>query len=216
VALGRALVTDPDLVLLDEPLAALDVGTRGALRRELRRHLAAVGSPTVLVTHDPVDAHALADRVVVIEQGRVSQQGRLPEITARPRSRYVAELVGTNLVAGQVRGGVLTTDDGGRVVVPADTADGPALATIRPSAVGLHRSRPEGSARNVWPVEVTGVDRHGDRVRVRLAGPVELVAELTPAGLEALELRPDDRAWASVKASEVEVDADGGTRSDGA
>jgi molybdate transport system ATP-binding protein len=209
VALGRALAADPSLVLLDEPLAALDAGARADVRRDLRRHLAEVGSPTVLVTHDPVDAHALADRVVVLEAGRVSQQGRLAEVTARPRSRYVAELVGTNLLTGEVRSGVLTTGDGAVVVVPADTPDGAALATIRPSAVGLHRTRPEGSARNVWAMVVADLDRHADRVRTRLVGPIELVAEVTPAGLDALGLRPGDSVWASVKASEVVVEAAG-------
>ena len=206
VALGRALAIDPVLLLLDEPLAALDAATRVEVRRDLRRHLSRPGSATVVITHDPVDAHALADRVVVVEHGRVSQQGDLLEITAHPRSRYVAELVGTNLVAGVVHDGVLTTDDGATVVVPGDTANGPTLASIRPAAITLHRHVPEGSARNVWEMEMLDIDRLGDRVRVRLRGPLELVAELTPAGLAALELGPDERVWASLKASEVAVE----------
>jgi molybdate transport system ATP-binding protein len=207
VALGRALAIDPVLLLLDEPLAALDAATRVGVRRDLRRHLSRPGTATVVITHDPVDAHALADRVVVVEDGRVSQQGDLAEITAHPRSRYVAELVGTNLVAGIVRAGVLTTADGTAVVVPGETADGPTLASIRPAAITLHRRAPEGSARNVWEMEVLDLDRLGDRVRVRLGGPLELVAELTPAGLAALDLAPDERVWASLKASEVAVEA---------
>jgi molybdate transport system ATP-binding protein len=207
VALGRALAIDPLLLLLDEPLAALDAATRVEVRRDLRRHLSRPGSATVVITHDPVDAHALADRVVVVEHGRVSQQGDLLEITAHPRSRYVAELVGTNLVAGVVHDGVLVTDGGATVVVPGDTADGPTLASIRPAAITLHRQVPEGSARNVWEMEMLDIDRLGDRVRVRLHGPLELVAELTPAGLAALELGPDERVWASLKASEVAVEA---------
>jgi molybdate transport system ATP-binding protein len=207
VALGRVLAVDPALVLLDEPLAALDAATRVEVRRDLRRHLAHTGHPTVLVTHDPVDAHALADRVVVVEGGRVSQSGRLAEITAHPRSAYVAELVGTNLVTGTVRGGVLTTATGAVLVVPGDTPDGPALASVRPSAITLHRHPPEGSARNTWEVTVVDVDHLGDRVRVRLQAPIDLVAELTTAGLAALDTRVDDRVWASLKASEVAVTA---------
>jgi len=213
VALGRVLAIDPALVLLDEPLAALDAATRTDVRRDLRRHLAGTGRPAVLVTHDPVDAHALADRVVVLEGGRVSQQGDLATVTAHPRSAYVAELVGTNLVAGAVEDGVLTTTSGAVVVVPGDTPDGPALASIRPSAITLHRHRPEGSARNAWEMQVLDVDRLGDRVRVRLTGPLDLVAELTTAGLAALDAGLDDRVWASLKASEVTVEAvpaDGG------
>ncbi len=207
VALGRALAIDPVLLLLDEPLAALDAGTRVEVRRDLRRQLSRPGTATVVITHDPVDAHALADRVIVVEAGRVSQQGDLAEITAHPRSRYVAELVGTNLVTGEVNDGVLTTAAGTVVVLPGDTPDGPTLASIRPSAITLHRGRPEGSARNVWEMEVLDLDRLGDRVRVRLGGPLELVAELTPAGLAALDLAPDERVWASLKASEVAVEA---------
>lgn len=207
VALGRVLAIDPALVLLDEPLAALDAATRTEVRRDLRRHLAGTGRPAVLVTHDPVDAHALADRVVVLEGGRVSQQGDLATVTAHPRSAYVAELVGTNLVAGDIRDGVLTTASGTVVVVPGDTPDGPALASIRPSAITLHRQRPEGSARNTWEMHVLDVDRLGDRVRVRLTGPLDLVAELTTAGLAALGTALDDRVWASLKASEVAVEA---------
>ena len=205
VALGRALATDPVLLLLDEPLAALDAATRVEVRRDLRRHLARPGSATVIITHDPADAHALAHRVVVVEDGRISQQGDLLDITAHPRSRYIAELVGTNLVAGVVRAGVLRTDTGATVVVPGDTPDGPSLASISPTAIALHRRQPEGSPRNVWSMEVLDVDRLGDRVRVRLGGPLPLVAELTPAGLAALELGPDGRVWASLKASEIVV-----------
>jgi molybdate transport system ATP-binding protein len=159
----------------------------------------------VIITHDPADAHALAHRVVVVEDGRISQQGDLLDITAHPRSRYIAELVGTNLVAGVVRAGVLRTDTGATVVVPGDTPDGPSLASISPTAIALHRRQPEGSPRNVWPMEVLDVDRLGDRVRVRLGGPLPLVAELTPAGLAVLELGPDARVWASLKASEIVV-----------
>ncbi|HEY6533719.1 MAG TPA: ABC transporter ATP-binding protein [Acidimicrobiales bacterium] len=208
VALGRALATEPTLVLLDEPLAALDVGSRAEVRRDLRRHLDRAHCATLVITHDPVDAHALADRVVVIESGQVRQEGVLTDIASHPRSRYVAELVGMNLITGTVREGVLEAADGSHLVVPADVLDGPAFAVVRPSAIALHRGRPEGSARNAWPLRITDLDRHGDRVRVRLDGPPELVAEVTTAGLADLDARPGDRVWASLKATDIDVQPD--------
>jgi molybdate transport system ATP-binding protein len=205
VALARALATEPHLLLLDEPLAALDAGTRGAVRRDLRRHLDGFAGVTVLVTHDPIDAYALADRVVVVEQGRVVQAGTLAEVTAHPRSRYVAELVGMYLLAGRSAGGTVTLDAGGQLTVTDDAPDGPVLVALRPSAIAVHRERPSGSPRNVWAVVVADVDRHADRVRLRLDGPVPVVAEITTAALAELGVQPGDPAWASVKATEPTV-----------
>jgi molybdate transport system ATP-binding protein len=205
VALARALATDPRLLLLDEPLAALDVGTRAAVRRDLRRHLASFDGMRLVVTHDPVDAYALADRVVVLEAGRIVQAGTLAKVTAHPRTRYVADLVGVNLVVGEVRDGVLTTPTGARVVI-ADAADGSALATIRPHSVVLARG--DGvvsSARNTWPGTVVDVDRLGDRVRLVIDGELPLTAEITAAALDDLALRPGDDVYASVKATDIEV-----------
>lgn len=202
VALARALATEPRLLLLDEPLAALDAGARGDVRRDLRRHLTIVDGVRLLVTHDPVDAYALADRVVILETGRVLQTGTLADVTARPRSRYIADLVGVNLVAGRGHDGAITTGTGARIV-PADPVDGATFAVIQPHAVALYPSPPDGSPRNVWAATVTDIDRQADRVRVRLGGEVPLVAEITAAALEALVLRPGDKVWASVKATEI-------------
>jgi molybdate transport system ATP-binding protein len=202
VALARALATEPRLLLLDEPLAALDVGTRGDVRRDLRRHLATFDGVRLLVTHDPVDAYTMAERVVILEAGCVVQSGTLAEVTARPRSPYIANLVGVNLLAGTGRNGTITTSTGGRIVA-ADAVDGPAYAVIQPHAVALYQLAPEGSPRNVWAATVTDIDRQADRVRVRLDGDVPLVAEITPAALDDLVLRPGDRVWASVKATEI-------------
>jgi molybdate transport system ATP-binding protein len=197
------LATDPRLLLLDEPLAALDAGTRGDVRRDLRRHLASFDGMRLLVTHDPVDAYALADRVVVLETGTVVQSGTIAEVTAHPRSRYVADLVGINLLTGRLAGQVLTTPDAATVVVGGEQEDGPAFAAIRPQAISLHLGHPEGSQRNVWSCTVADVDHRADRVRVMLGGPVALVAEITPGALAALDLRPGDPVWAAVKASEI-------------
>ena len=207
VALARALATDPRLLLLDEPLAALDAGTRTVVRRDLHHHLASFEGMRLLVTHDPLDAFALADRVVIMEQGRAVQAGTLAEVTARPRSRYVADLVGVNLVSGQVEGGELRTSGGVRVVV-ADADPGPSYALIRPHSIVLARPGTDGGAtsvRNQWPGTITGIERLGDRVRVALDGPLPLTAEITVAALEALELRPGDPLLAAAKATEIEV-----------
>jgi molybdate transport system ATP-binding protein len=204
VALARAMVTEPRVMLLDEPLAALDAATRRSVRRDLRADLAGFAGMTVLVTHDPVDAYALADRVAVLDAGHVVQEGTIAEVTAHPRSRFVAELVGTNLVAGTCDGATLVTPDGASVAVVSEVR-GPALATIRPQAVALSRTAPDTSARNTWPGVVDDVDRLADRARVGIAGPLHLTAEITVAALDALALRPGDDLFASVKATDIEV-----------
>jgi len=205
VALARALATNPRLLLLDEPLAALDAGTRATVRRDLRQHLASFDGMRLVVTHDPVDAYALADRVVVLEAGRIVQAGTLAEVTAHPRTRYVADLVGVNLIVGDVVDGVLTTPTGARVVI-ADAADGSTLATIRPHSVLLARSDAgASSARNTWPGTIIDIDRLGERVRLVVDGELPLTAEITTAALDELALRPGDGVHASVKATDIEV-----------
>ena len=204
-ALARALATNPRLLLLDEPLAALDAGTRGSVRRDLRRHLETFDGMRVLVTHDPVDAYALADRVAILDAGRIVQTGTLADVTAHPRSRYVADLVGVNLVSGIVTDGVLATPAGAHVVI-ADALPGPSFAVIRPHSIALVRESPVGtSARNTWTGTIVDIDRLGDRVRVRVDGRLSLIAEITVAALEALQLRPGDDVHASAKATDIEV-----------
>jgi molybdate transport system ATP-binding protein len=204
-ALARALATSPRLLLLDEPLAALDAGTRGSVRRDLRRHLATFEGMRILVTHDPVDAYALADRVAILDEGRIVQVGTLAEVTAHPRSRYVADLVGVNLVTGVVADGVLTTAAGAHVVI-ADALPGPSFAVIRPPSISLVRQLVEGSsARNSWVGTIIEIDRLGDRVRIGIDGQLPLTAEITAAALDALQLQPGDEIHASVKATDIEV-----------
>lgn len=204
VALARALAVDPRVVLLDEPLAALDVATRRQVRRELRHQLDRFDGMRVLVTHDPVDVYALADRVVVLDHGRVAQTGTIAEITAHPRSRYVAELVGTNLITGVVGPDGLRTRDGVTVAVLAEFT-GEALAIVRPQSITLSRTSADTSARNTFAGVVDDIDRLGDRVRVGIDGPLHLVAEITVSALDTLELRPGDRVAAAVKATDIEV-----------
>jgi molybdate transport system ATP-binding protein len=174
------------------------------LRRALREHLSTFSGVRVLVTHDPVEAASLAERVVVLEAGRVTQEGQFADVTARPRSVWVARMAGLNLLHGTVSSGALTLGDGSVLTVATD-ATGPALATIHPRAVALYRHPPEGSPRNVLRCRVAGVDPEGDRWRIRLDGPVPLVAEVTPAAASELRLADGGDVFAVVKATEVDV-----------
>jgi molybdate transport system ATP-binding protein len=204
VALARAMVGEPRLLLLDEPLAALDATTRTVLRRQLRRQLASFDGTRLLVTHDPLEAMALADRLVVLEGGRVTQTGGPAEVSQRPRSRYVAELVGVNLYRGRADGGGVQLAGGGRLVAAGDHR-GEVFAAVHPHAVALHRRPPEGTPRNVLAGTADTLEVVGDRVRVRVAGPVPIVAEVTPAAAAELRLGDGGAVWASVKATEVTV-----------
>jgi molybdate transport system ATP-binding protein len=203
-ALARALVGDPRVLLLDEPLSALDARTRLTVRAELRRHLAEFAGSTVLVTHDPVDAMALADRVVVVEDGRVVQAGTPAEVNRHPRTDYVARLVGLSLLPGTGAGRSVRLDNGGEVAV-AEEASGPVFAAVRPESVALYLARPDGSPRNVWPATLVGATPHGATVRCELAGEVPLVADVTATAFAELGLVPGAPVWATVKASEVAV-----------
>ena len=206
VALARALAVEPGLLLLDEPLSALDAHTRLEIRAALRRHLAGFGGAAVLVTHDPLDAMVLADRLVVLEDGRVVQRGDPAEVARRPRTDYVARLVGLNLYRGRASGGTVTLHDGGFRMDTVDRLDGEVFLAFAPSSVALHRARPEGSPRNTWPARVGAVERHGDRVRVRLDGPpLPAAADVTPGAVAELQLTEGTRLWAAVKATETRV-----------
>jgi molybdate transport system ATP-binding protein len=202
VALARALAVDPTLLLLDEPLAALDARTRLDTRAELHRHLAGHPGATLLVTHDPLDALVLADRLVIIEHGRSVQEGDAATITARPRTDYVARLVGLNLYRGRADGHTVALADGFALSV-ADRAGGDVFVAFPPSAVALHPHRPDGSPRNTWPATVTGIQRHGDNLRVQLAGPITAAADVTPLAAAQLRLEPGQQVWAAVKAAET-------------
>jgi molybdate transport system ATP-binding protein len=204
VALARALATDPRLLLLDEPLSALDVSIRADVRRDLRGHLRHGERVNLLVTHDPLEAIALADRLIVIEGGRIVQGGTPAEVAEHPRSRYVADLVGVNLLRGRASGDAVDVDGGGRLeVVGAGTGD--VFAVIPPRSVSLWPERPVGSPRNVWSGRATSLDLLGDRVRVRVEGRPTLVAEVTPGAVAELALTEGAEVWVSVKATEITV-----------
>lgn len=203
VALARALATDPELLLLDEPLSALDPETRVRTRSDLASRLEQYDGVTVLVTHDPLDALTLADRLVFIEAGAVTQVGTPDEVLREPRTPYVATVVGLNLYAAQVVSPGTLALAGGARLVTADVSPGAVWATISPHAVVLHRERPEGSARNAWPLRVTDVTLQGQSARVALTGPLDLIAEVTLASVARLGVHAGRRLWASVKATEV-------------
>ena len=209
VALARSLVGEPDLLLLDEPLAALDVTTRSEMRRLLAEHLGQFPGPRLLITHDPTEAFLLADMIHVIENGSVTQQGTADDIRLRPRTRYAADLAGSNLFVGQAASGVIDVD-GFHLHIADSSVAGRVLVTIHPRVIALHRDLPEGSPRNVWKSRVRLVERLGDRVRVQMASPLPITAEVTRHAGDSLGLEPGVEVWISIKATEIGVEADGG------
>ncbi|WP_328912770.1 MULTISPECIES: ABC transporter ATP-binding protein [unclassified Streptomyces] len=205
VALARALATGPRLLLLDEPLAALDARARLDVRAELRRHLAEFEAVAVLVTHDPLDAMVLADRLVVVEHGEVVQEGTPAEIARRPRTDYIARLVGLNLYQGAADGHTVRLGPE-LALTTTEKLYGPVFVAFPPSAVALHRDRPESSARNAWRARISGMESHGDQIRVALTGSADglpLAADLTTVAVAELDLRTGSEVWASVKAAQT-------------
>jgi molybdate transport system ATP-binding protein len=192
------------VLLLDEPLSALDASTRVEVRRDLKAHLSSFHGYRLVVTHDALEAMTLADRLIVIEDGKHVQTGTPAEVAERPRSRYVADLVGVNLMRGRAEPGAVQLASGTRVAA-AGADSGDVFAVVHPRAVSLHRSRPEGSPRNVWHGRAAGLELFGDRVRVRVEGAVPLVAEVTPAAVAELRLEGGGEVWASFKATDVAV-----------
>jgi molybdate transport system ATP-binding protein len=209
VALARALVTEPALLLLDEPFAALDVSARTELRHVLAEHLDAFAGPRLLITHDPTEAFLLADDISVIEHGSITQAGSADEIRLRPQTDYVADLAGFNLVRGVARGGTVTTASQDLSVVD-DRVTGPVIVTIHPTAIAVHATRPGGSPRNAWRTTVERVEQLGNRVRLRTGPPLPLTVEVTDASRVELGLSPGAEVWLAVKATEVHVQPDTG------
>ncbi|HEU4319496.1 MAG TPA: ATP-binding cassette domain-containing protein [Acidimicrobiia bacterium] len=205
VALARALATTPDVLLLDEPLSALDVTTRAEVRRLLSDHLSEFGGPRLIITHDPTDAYLLADRIYVIENGAITQSGSPDEIRLRPKTRYAADLAGANLHEGSVSDGVVSVD-GHPVHVAEEVPDGRVLLAIPATAVSIHTSAPGGSPRNSWSTSVERLEHLGPRARLRTGGPLPLTAELTEAALLDLGIEPGATVWVAIKATEISVE----------
>jgi molybdate transport system ATP-binding protein len=208
VAVARALAAEPQLLLLDEPMAALDVDVAPAMRQMLRTVLA--DRTVVLVTHDVLDALLLADRVVVLDAGRVVEEGPSSEVLSRPRSAFAARLAGLNLVEGTWTGDEVSSDEGvtvhGLASDPSPATGDRVVATFRPHAVAVYRERVAGSPRNSFPVTITGLEPLGDLVRVRaVAGDQGLAADVTVQSVAALDLAAGQEVTFSVKATEVAV-----------
>lgn len=207
VALARALVIEPELLLLDEPLAAMDVEVRASLRRDLGRHLQGFRGPRLLITHEPTEAFLLADRVAVIEGGSITQTATPDDIRLRPRTSYAAGVADVNLIRGIASDGVVDTGDHLLHIADHDVS-GPVLAVIRPASVSVHLARPEGSPRNSWRTTVEIVEQMGDRARLLTGSPLPLAVEITSESTTALHLAPGSKAWISIKATEIIVEAD--------
>jgi molybdate transport system ATP-binding protein len=206
VALARALAGQPELLLLDEPLSALDAGTRLDVQAELKRHLADFTGPCLLVTHDPLEALVLADHLIVLEGGRIVQEGTPARIARQPATAYVAKLVGLNLYAGRADGTQVKLDGGGDFVIADHDTGGDVLVAVRPSAVVVSTERPEhGSARNTWPARITGLTLLADRVRLDLEGQPSALVDVTPAAVAELGLQPGSQVWLTTKATDLEV-----------
>jgi molybdate transport system ATP-binding protein len=202
VGLARALARDPGVLLLDEPLSALDPHTRAALRLELRKMLDELDLPVLLVTHDFHDAAVLADRVAALVDGRVRQVGTPSELIAAPADAFVASFTGANVLAGVARrgaGGLTEVAlDGGGLVYSVDEAEGEVEVAVYPWDVSISRELPHDSSLNHVRGPITSLVLIGNRARVQVRG---LVGEVTAASAERLSLRKDEVVIASFKAA---------------
>ncbi len=205
VAIARALAARPAVLLLDEPMAALDVAVAPALRQLLKRVLA--GQSAVVVTHDVLDALLLADRVVIVDGGRVVEEGPSRHVLAQPRSSFGARIAGLNMVSGPWRGGAVHSDAGLRVeglsVGTAPVSGGQAAAVFRPNAVSVFRERPgSGSPRNALAVRIAHLEPREGLIRVH---GLDLMADVTPHAVADLDLAVGDEVLFVVKATDVSV-----------
>ncbi|MGE2836766.1 sulfate/molybdate ABC transporter ATP-binding protein [Mycobacterium sp. SMC-4] len=211
VALARALATEPALLLLDEPMAALDVTAAPSLRRLLRTVLRDARRTAIVVTHDVIDALAIADTAIVIEAGRIVEHGPVRQVLTAPRSAFAARMAGVNLISGTVASpGVLRTAWGTDLSGRGDVETGaPAVAVFSPTAVAVHAEPPHGSPRNVFPVTIGDIDVQGAVARIRSGqlpdGGTGPAADITPAAVADLDLHPGNTVYFVVKAQEVAI-----------
>lgn len=211
VAIARALAAEPELLLLDEPLTGLDVAAAASIRALLRGVVGRSGRAVVVVTHDLLDVFALADRVVVLEAGKIAEIGQAAEVLAAPRSQFGARIAGVNLVSGTIGpDGALDARGGRRWYGKAATrliTGQAAVAVFAPASVAVYQAEPHGSPRNTVEVTVAELDAHGSAVLVRGADQADMApgpaASITMEAAAELQLTPGDRVWFSVKAAEV-------------
>ncbi|NIM05983.1 MAG: ATP-binding cassette domain-containing protein [Armatimonadetes bacterium] len=207
VALARAIALDSPLLLLDEPLGALDAQTRQSVRGELRAVLKKVKRMTIMVTHDHVDALTFGDKICVLDKGEIIQFGDKHELLVRPRCKFVAELTGANFFEGTISSlrhhGLAAVRVGDSTLYVATEEMGDTLLSFYPSDVTLGLNPPTGSAVNVFESRVSEIVHFGDRVRVSLNSSLPMVAEITADSLTALNLREGSRVFASLKATAI-------------
>lgn len=206
VALARTLAARPKMVLMDEPLAALDIGGRSRARALIGTALAGNLSGALIVTHDPTDAFTLAQRVLVLENGRVTQFDTPSVIQSQPQSRWIADLMGWNIFHGVAKGPLLAMPNGTEIATSGTELVGPVTVMINPAAVALFPERPVGSPRNSWLCRVQGVQLLGDVARVSLSGPLNIYADVTATAAAELNLTEGTEIWVSVKATEVRTE----------
>lgn len=204
VAVARALASEPGVLLLDEPLSALDPEVAMSLRLELVRHLTAYSGVTLLVTHDAIDALMLANRVLVLDDGRIVQEGTPQDVARMPRTSHVARMVGLNVLSGRSAGVEVALPDGGTLIT-SQQYDGPVSVTFSPAAVTVDVEQTTGSARNQWHGRVVTATPHGLVVRLTLDVAGGLLADVTAESAGRLGLAPGREVWATVKATEVVV-----------
>ena len=205
VAIARTMATEPELLLLDEPMSALDVSAKAEMRRYLTNHLRSLDCAVLIVAHDPLDALGLADRVYVMEEGRIVQAGTPSDLRSRPATEYIAQLAGVNLLSGELSGDSVSVGRHALRVVPSPDDEGAVLVQVHPNAISVHRERPSGSARNVWESAVVAVEVKGPVARVSFDQPIPITAEITSEALEQLSISVGSDVYVAVKATEIEV-----------
>ena len=205
VALARTLAAEPKMVLLDEPLSSLDPSARTHARELLKSAFRSELAGALLVTHDPADAFALADRVMVLENGKVTQFGSLSTLSAQPATPWIADLIGWNFFTGSGQNNIVVLADGTEVATSHSGLLGDVTVAINPGSVSLFLEAPVGSPRNNWRCEVFDVQFVGDVARITLSGVMKIRADITRTAAAELGLRKGLGVWASVKATEVVV-----------
>lgn len=211
IAIARALATEPSLLLLDEPTAALDVAVAPSVRRLLRSILQADQRTAVIVTHDLLDALAIANKVVVVEQGRIVEHGTVREVLDCPRTNFAARMAGVNLISGVVaEPGIIRTPWGATISgMGGPEVGSSAVAVFAPTAVSIHTEPPHGSPRNVIRTTIAEFEVHGATVRVRSTGQPDgrpaLFADITPAAMADLDLAPGREVYFAVKTMEIGI-----------
>ncbi len=204
-AIARSLAARPKVLFLDEPFSALDIQGKRRGRSLLKEALAIGVSGCLIVTHDLVDAFTLADRVMIIEGGKLTQFDVPDRIRSRPGSEWIADLVGWNYYEGIGEGSVVTLPHGTTIFTAQDDLDGPTSISINPASVSIFKSQPSGSPRNSWLSSIKNIEILDGRARVSLVGEIDICADITTAAANELRQSISSEVWVSVKATEVDT-----------